>query len=252
MDVLYKDNPVKKQEYIISLAASGKSNREIAEELGYKDVHNLYTFMRRRGMVWSANKRLFVVKGEKEEEPEVTEEKPAGKVGSIISMFEKKMDGKDIAKNLRFSSAQDMADYMKSKGYAWDNKKRNYKKAPVQIEAASAKDCEEPVRQPEHENNGHQCNCMERFGDILRLLEGNKDKLSKLLEVENIPNVPRYTLPGLNVTKSVEIPSILDQLVKDYSRDKNVTQREVMQVALVEFLRKYGYANEVKAVLNVY
>jgi len=61
MSVLLNDNPTKKIELIKSLASSDKSSREIAEELGYKDVHNLNTFMRRQGMVWNAQKNLFVV-----------------------------------------------------------------------------------------------------------------------------------------------------------------------------------------------
>lgn len=252
MDALFKDNPVKKQEYIMSLAASGKSNKEIAEELGYKDVHNLYTFMRRRGMVWNANKGLFVIKGEKEEVPAALEEKPSGKIGSIIAMFDKKMDGKEIAKSLRFSSYNEMADYMKSKGYVWDNKQGNYKKAAIQIDAEPVDAKVEQIKQAVLPNDNHQCNCMERFGDLLGILEGNKDKLLEVLgAANNDMNMPRYTLTGHNITKSLEISSTLDQLVKDFSRERNVSQREVIQLALVEFLKKYGYANEVKTTLHI-
>ena len=147
MSVLLNDNPVKKQELILKLATSGKSNKEIAEELGYKNVHNLYTFMRRRGLVWNTNKGLYVVKGAKEEPEEVVEEKPSGKVGSIISMFDKKIDGKEIAKSLRFSSYQEMADYMRSKDYLWDNKRGNYKKAAIQVEPEPVKEEQPEVPQ---------------------------------------------------------------------------------------------------------
>ena len=107
---LLKENPVKKVEYIISLANSGMTRQEIAKEMGYKDVTSLYAFARRHELEW--NKGFYIIKGGKTEE--VIEEAPAtGKIGSIISMFSKGTDGKEIAKSLRFSSYQEMADYMK-------------------------------------------------------------------------------------------------------------------------------------------
>ncbi len=68
---------------------------------------------------------------------------------------------------------------------------------------------------------------------------------------ETALNIPRYILTGVNIIKSIDIPNPLDRLVKEYSKDNNVSQKEVIQVALVEFLKKYGYADEVKAVLHI-
>lgn len=262
VSMLFKENPVKKMEYIMNQAASGKTNREIAEELGYKDVHNLYVFMRRRGYVWNGNKGLYVVKGEKqEEEPqEVIEDIPTGKVGSIISMFAKKMDGKEIAKSLKFGSYQEMADYMKSKGYLWDNSKQNYTKAVVKAEPEPVKVDFEPKQEQVQikrdntpGNTANQCNCMERYGDILSLLEANKNKLPELLKLVEVESsrIPRYSLPGMPVIKSVNITNTLDRMIKEFSEDKNITQKAVIETAVIEFFKKYGYADQVKAVLNV-
>lgn len=38
----------------------------------------------------------------------------------------------------------------------------------------------------------------------------------------------------------------LDQLVRDYSREKNISQRDVFTVALIDFFRRYGYEREVE------
>jgi hypothetical protein len=34
---------------------------------------------------------------------------------------------------------------------------------------------------------------------------------------------------------------MIDKLAGEFSRKKNVTQREIMEVALVEYLQKYGF-----------
>lgn len=247
MSAILKDNPVKKQEYILSLAASGKSSREIAEELGYKDVHSLHTFMRRRDMVWSAKKNIYLIRGQDEETEKTAEaELPAGKAGRIIAMFAKKVDSKEIAKQLRFGSIQEMADYMKSKGYLWDNKQGNYIKTVLEVK-------NEPIKEPGQQlEDRHGNDFMGEYGGILKLLKDNESRLLELLAVSaESTDIPRYAISGYSITKSMDIPNSLDQLVKDFSRDKGIPQKEILKAALIEFMKKYGYASEVKEVLHV-
>ena len=91
------------------------------------------------------------------------------------------------------------------------------------------------------------------YGDILRLIVENKNGLVELFKAteQTKLNVPCYSFFGLNITKSIDIPSSLDQLVKNYSRDNSLSQKEIIFVALIEFLKKYGYASEVRTVLHV-
>lgn len=42
----------------------------------------------------------------------------------------------------------------------------------------------------------------------------------------------------------------LSELVKEFSKEKNISQREIFEVVLIEFLRKYGYENEVNALFG--
>jgi hypothetical protein len=62
--------------------------------------------------------------------------------------------------------------------------------------------------------------------------------------------IPRYALPGAFVTKSVHMTNTLDQMVRDYSKEKNINQREIFEVALIEFFQKYGFECEVEAMLK--
>ena len=40
------------------------------------------------------------------------------------------------------------------------------------------------------------------------------------------------------------------RLTAEFSQEKNVTQREIVEAALIEFLQKYGYKNEIDALLK--
>jgi hypothetical protein len=256
MNYLRAENPIKKIEYIKELASTGMSNKEIAEKLGYKDVHNMYTFMRRQGFVWNGKRNLFVIKGEVIED-EVIEDTPTGKVATIISMFEKKMDGKEVAIRLKFSTFQELADYMRGKGYEWDNSKQNYKKSQTKAEPNVVDNTEKeslvnpaPVNTVPSETLGSS-DQLNEFMDILKFLAVNKNKLVDLLKDSDNISIPRYDIGGLCVTKSVEIAIPLNRLIKDFSIEKKLTLREIFRVALIDFLMKYGYLEEVKKALNI-
>jgi hypothetical protein len=61
--------------------------------------------------------------------------------------------------------------------------------------------------------------------------------------------MPRYVVPGIFITKSVHMSNQIDQMVRDFSADKNISQRDIFEVALIEFFKKYGYDKEVEIML---
>jgi hypothetical protein len=38
--------------------------------------------------------------------------------------------------------------------------------------------------------------------------------------------------------------------VRDFSKEKKISQREIFEVALVEFFRRYGYEREIETLLG--
>ena len=40
------------------------------------------------------------------------------------------------------------------------------------------------------------------------------------------------------------------RLAAEFSKEKNVTQREIMEAALIEFLQKYGFKREINSLLK--
>ena len=92
---------------------------------------------------------------------------------------------------------------------------------------------------------------IEQFLPLLEWLASNKEGLQSLLGASVVSGqIPRFTLPGLFVTKSVHMTNTLDQMVRDFSKEKNINQREIFEVALIEFFQKYGYGREVETLLQ--
>jgi hypothetical protein len=55
---------------------------------------------------------------------------------------------------------------------------------------------------------------------------------------------------GIAKTKSVQMSHLLHQLLEDYSYEKNITQRQIIETAIIDFFRKYGYKHEVDSLLS--
>ena len=74
----------------------------------------------------------------------------------------------------------------------------------------------------------------------------NKEKLIELISNEGTADIiPRYVLSGTVITKSIKISNTLDRMVYDFSQEKGVTQKEIVQTALIEFFKRHGYKHEV-------
>ena len=169
-------------------------------------------------------------------------------------MFERGMDGREIAKKLRFTSYKDMADFMKSKGYIWNEGKSNYELQPQEIK--------EYIKPPEKDIEQTMGTVVTntdigQYEDLFKLLDANRDRLAELLQGDcgksdtKAITVPRYVLAGVTINKGIKINVGLDKLVKDFSLERSVSQKDIIEVALIDFLKKHGYSDDVKAVLKV-
>lgn len=128
-----------------------------------------------------------------------------------------------------------MAVYMKRKGYEWDTKKANYVKANTEDE--------------DGESNTSQINVgSEAMEEILREilqgindLKGGKKKGKGKKEIgEEASEIPKYIVNGSYGTKAVRMNSVLDHMITAFSKEKYISQREIVEIAIVEFFLKYG------------
>jgi hypothetical protein len=226
----------------------GKSREQLAEELGYANYRSLDMYMKRKNYTWYPKRDNYFPAKAKEKEIEAVQHLPQGRVATILSLFKRGIDAKEIAKQLKFEDHREMAMFMRSKGYEWEKSENNYAlmagpnggNEPVSVNPV-------PTKPPTQEGTPLSLEQMDAYLPLLKLLAANQGKLMDFFgtSTEDEGRIPRYVLPGVYVTKSVHMVYGLDQLVREFSREKNISQREVFEVALVHFFKNYGYAKEI-------
>jgi hypothetical protein len=143
-----------------------------------------------------------------------------------------------------FKDHREMAEYMKNKGYEWNAHKNNYLKAVGKVDGK-----EEP---PEAKETREDLpDDLVEYAPFIRFLYEKRDDIYQLLTgVKEDGKIPRYAVPGLVRTKAIYMSDMIARLAAEFSREKNVTQREIMEAALIEYLQKYGSKREVDSLLK--
>lgn len=255
------------EKYILKALFMGKTREELAKEFNHKSYRTLDMYMRRRGYVWDSTKQNYIEKPI--ESPNIEEGFIASKVDKIISLFESGMDPRDIAKKVGMKDHRTMAAYMKDNGYVWSSQEQNYVllRGEIEEDDFSNESLQEDVEMSENlvpeetssfklpENtlpysDGSRMKKLETLLPMLEMLDRHKDKLAELLSINEGSTIPRYVVGGISITKSLCMSYPLAELIKDFSKEKNISQREIFEVSIIEFLRKYGYENEVKALFG--
>jgi prenyltransferase beta subunit len=80
----------------------------------------------------------------------------------------------------------------------------------------------------------------EKRDDIYELISGTKED----------GTIPRYAVPGLVRTKAIYMSDMIAKLTGEFSKEKNITQREVVEGALIEYLQKYRFKGEIETLLK--
>lgn len=154
---------------------------------------------------------------------------------------------------------------MLAKGYVWNDDTGNYVKGPdvedtITVDTISSEDdIAESTTVPTANGTGIALSLEEQFLlkqalPLLQQLLENKDTLENLMncsEADDEAVLPRFNVPGRYMTKCVHMTDLMDQMVKDYSIQNNVSQKVIFTVALVEFFRKHGFAREINTLLGV-
>ncbi|WP_238882320.1 hypothetical protein [Clostridium sp. YIM B02551] len=229
---------------VLELCKAGNNRHEVAKILGYKDYKGLQAYMKRYQYTWNDSIQNYQKLSEYEKQVKTErilreyEDEASSKPARIISMFSKKLEARDIAKKQGFENHKTMASYMKARGYIWNNEKTNYER-----DSSIIVDDEEENQSGRNIHNS----------DIFQMLENNKEKLMELLNSYSNDEMvmPRYVVGGLCVTKSVHMVTGLDLLIREYSTEKNISQKDMFQIAMIEFLKKYGYKREVGALIEL-
>lgn len=249
--------------YILKRLMEGMSREELAQELDHKSYRTLDMYMRRRGYRWDGDKQIYILKPDS---PTISTPSPAtSKVQRILALFKGGIDPREIAKRVGIKDHRTMAMYMKSKGYIWSSDKQTYVllKGKMATEDSQDNGDKDEIRLIEDNSldnryevdegidfsreKSSKLQRLERLIPMLEMIDRNKDKLIQLLAINEGGTIPRYVVGGVTITKSLCMSHPLDELVKEFSKEKNISQKEIFEVAVIEFLKKYGYDNEIKA-----
>ncbi|BAH07792.1 hypothetical protein [Clostridium kluyveri] len=234
-----------KVKLILKGLTEGKSREELAEELGYKNYKSLDMYMRRKHWRWNSKTEKY-----KEEVPKTTFNDNLNKIktigtkaGRVIDLFDSGIEEPiTIAKKAGFRDHIEMAKHMRNQNYIWDEKSNNYVMRAGKLENETLTKQSLDIT---YETDINQ------FIPLLKMLQSNKDKLIENLMPElQTHKIPTYLVPGIPTILSAQMMSSLKFLLKEYSNEKNITQRQILEVALIEFFNKYGYKYKVNKMLN--
>ena len=89
-------------------------------------------------------------------------------------------------------------------------------------------------------NTRGRCYCVVIMLFFYSLLSGTKED----------GTIPRYVVPGLVKTKAICMSNMVSKLAGEFSKEKNITQREIVEGALIEYLQKYGFKREIETLLK--
>lgn len=252
----------KRAKEILEKLEEGRSRKEIAGDYDYSSWKSLDVYMRRKGFRYDGEGYV----PDEPEEKSVVPENASSKEALIISLFESEKDPRSIAKQTGFSDHRELADFMKKRGYSWSSSEQNYlqkessvrKEENVTSETTVAE--EDPQMQTEEAvlaststqrlQQPGELAIMGEFLPLLRKLKAKEEKLDLLLSSGSDGKIPRYGLSGKSTTKSVYMSTKVVALLEEFSELRNVSQREIVEGALVEYFQNYGFAEETDALLG--
>lgn len=169
-------------------------------------------------------------------------------------------DFADVARRAGFRDRQDLTAYMKAQGWLWSSERETYiKETSADGEEATEVGGRAPgdkLVAPETSLEGQSelgDPSLENFLPLLNFLQENQEQLEELLDLASLDTtqIPHYRYSsGVTVTKSVTMSTRLDQLIRDFSAEMGVTQRIIVEAALIQFMEKYGYAKQVGRLLQ--
>jgi len=137
-----------------------------------------------------------------------------------------------------------MATFMKRKKYEWDVKKNNY----VKIKREEGDNPN--LRQLNLESEALEEVLMEVLQGINELKSGKKKVVKTDTTGEESNELPRYRLAGFYKSKAFDMNSTLDNIVVDFSKIRRISQKDLFEIAIVDFLLKYGEEGAVEELFD--
>lgn len=226
---------------ILQMLEEGKTRKEIAEYYGNSTWKSIDMHMRRRDFVWKDG--MYVVEDGASSPKQVTQEAIAmnTKAAHIIRMLDvKHPDPRQVAQKQGFENVGAMGEYMEGQGYLWDDDEMNYvydESFSASSEIAVSSTLSTSATPVEGLSSQHIA--------LLDTLVQHQDELLLWLQYSKEGQVPHYKFRGSPVSKTLTMTSSSVALLNDFNKEFGVSQRIIIEAALAEYFKKYGYAEQV-------
>jgi hypothetical protein len=245
---------------ILQGLAEGLEREELAEMFGHSNYKTLDMYMRRRNFTWDSTKQTYVPKVSTVNETK-DKVKPHTKASIVIeTMQEPDFEIEEVCKKAGFKDHRELAEYMTAKGYLWSPDQSNYIKKIGKVEAIKPKHYEaDPIREDKTDRletkqlpkNEELLDKFQSYLPLFEMLDKHKEKLLELVMPRGLgDSIPRYIVPGRPSGKTIQMSESLQDMAVEYCNQKNIKQRELFEVALIEFFSKYGYEYEIESLLK--
>ncbi|MDQ7093934.1 hypothetical protein REC12_10065 [Desulfosporosinus sp. PR] len=254
---------------ILKLLQAGQPREKIADQFGYSTWKSLDIYMRRHGFTWDSQRNIYT---------NAAVENPPGELGNtniadinakptdvspeeIVRLFSIGiLDAKEIAKQTGFSGHKEMASYMRRRGYVWSSSSLNYFNANPPPEKPGSADnsikAEDiPQKQLAEDSLKHslaEAVSIDKYLSLLDFLWQSRNKLIKIIEsINDETKIQFYHIPGKAKTKSIFLSDSLSDLMMTLCEKHSLSQRQGYEAALVEYLSRYGFREQIDELLNV-
>lgn len=248
---------------VLEMLLEGQTRDRIADQFGYSTWKSLDIYMRRHGFCWDSQSQIYTQLESKAPAKEVYNLKNVEPDSQFIDPTEIVrlfslgiLDAREIAKRVGFSGHKEMASYMLRQGYVWSSSSQNYENQNSSHPSGTSIDYSSKDRLP---NSGEMDTeqslleniDLEKYGTLLEFLWHSRDKLIKVIEETNIEEKIRiYHIPGQAKTKSIFLSDSLTDLMTALCKKHSLSQKQGYEAALVEYLAKKGFHEEVNRLLE--
>lgn len=243
---------------VLKMLKEGLPRQEIADQFGYSTWKSLDIYMRRHGFSWDAQRHIYtftVPELPSEKEQVIKIGSPSVNPDEIVRLFGMGLlDPREIAKKTGFTGHKEMAAYMLRNGYIWSSESHNY----ISSQAASSKGILPTSADLNNDSNGttlnliggSKLNSINKYISLLEFLWESREKLLKIIDsIKDENRIRIFNIPGKGKTKSIFLSDNLADLMSAFCQEHSLSQRQGYETALVEYLMKYGYQNNVNQLL---
>lgn len=245
---------------ILDGLAKKVSRDVIAKQLGHKNYKTIDMYMRRKNFTWDSEMQTYIPKLQANRSvPERV--MPTTKSGLVIEMMkDKSFDIEKVLNEVGFKDHRQLAEYMTEKGFRWSASESNYIKADGSIQNEKLPTIKQSLNRNETESlqqvttsNESMNERLFRLLPLLEELDANRDKLLEIIQpTSKSDTLPRYVIPGRTSGKTIQMAEPLQDMAVQYCNERNIKQRELFEMALVEFLKRNGYDFEVANLMGSY